>query len=114
MTLSLELCKKLEAAGFPKREGIKCKDTVSSENQDINPGWKTANDVYEPDMEELIEACGENLKGLQREENGWEACSDWGHDHQLEGEFYGDTPEIAVANLWLSINAPSHSPPQRP
>ena len=53
--------------------------------------------------------CGECLSHLKRLENGiWFAVSHCGHkEHEFYGnnlEEDGDTPEIAVAKLWLALN----------
>jgi hypothetical protein len=58
-----------------------------------------------PTLSTLIEACGENFRALGREPDCWVACEyvsgrgEWTNAHE------GETPEDAVAQLWLSGRA---------
>ena len=56
-------------------------------------------EVYKPTLSELIESCGESIGSLFQLENGWGAESEL---YKLES--IGNTPEMAVANLWLLLN----------
>ncbi len=60
--------------------------------------------VYMPALPELIDACGKTFKKLWRHSNGsWSAHG----GTKLEGDSIqkdGQTPEEAVARLWLAIN----------
>ena len=110
--MSLELAIELQKAGFTRtfngNAGIEV--MVSS---DAYAGL-----VYLPTLEELIEACGDDILGLNRthddsgEPNGWVAdththacdcgkdnCFDFNWEHES-----GATPTEAVARLWLVIN----------
>ena len=52
----------------------------------------------------LIEACGEGFGALGKEPDRWVACEyvsergEWSNAHE------GETPEDAVARLWLSLH----------
>lgn len=102
--ISYELAKKLKDAGFPQH---KCFDA-------------TCNKAHpeRPTLEELIEACGDDILGLNRthaddgKPNGWVADT---HTHQCDcnkkncnGFTFehesGVTPQEAVARLWLHLN----------
>ena len=93
-----ELLKKLKDTGFPKHE---CSYLVKGE---IICGM--CEQGMSPSLSELIKACGDRFAMIGREENYWyaradEACNECSST-QPSGE--GDTPEEAVANLWLSLN----------
>lgn len=81
--------------------------------------------VYQPSLSELIEACGDIILFKLPKENEWESelngswvavqssvyadsiylcASDMFIDTSFSGET-GSTPEEAVANLWLALNA---------
>ena len=57
-----------------------------------------------PSLSELIEACGDVFYDLQQKpiKEGWEATAFLSLATHAEGK--GDTPEEAVANLWLRLN----------
>ena len=93
--MNYELAKELKDAGFPQSEpngfpGI------------LNPDGDTT--VYYPTLEELIEACGDSSISLAKWGKKWQAGyhDKWGECNGPEGS--GETPEEAVANLWLAIN----------
>lgn len=71
--------------------------------------------VYIPTFSELIEACGDKLKGLFSPQVGgsWWAIEEIGliSTNSLGTKTFSDfrfwagsTPEEAVANLWLALN----------
>jgi len=70
---------------------------------------KDAGYAGEFDLSSLIDACGERFYQLNRTDEGeWIATGDIDEDRintdkALGGEFES-TPEIAVVNLWLSLN----------
>ena len=89
--MNYKLAKKLKEAGFPH-------------NFDYND-----HEMNVPTLEELIEACGDDLTALIQGFNkiGWEATYLLGgenphHDAYVKGE--GKSPEEAVANLWLELH----------
>lgn len=130
-----ELAKKLKDYGYPNSEKwfIKqwycnsdyCHNVTSSKDEAEKPcwcgwwGWKEFT-ITNPklNLSELIEACGDNLIAIQREDtyngNGewinkpikWCAVQEWEDYYPPEVEVggYGSTPEEAVANLWLELN----------
>ncbi len=89
--MNYKLAKKLKEAGWPQFEivGVQTK----------GPDGKIREQVTYPDLEELIEACGEIIQ-LTIEENGETdvRCL------LLREVIKGKTPTIAVANLWLELN----------
>ena len=67
--------------------------------------------LYVPTLSELIEECGDNCRLLiKNPNNDWEAG--YGFDYYLydnrinekRPSSIGNTPEEAVANLWLKLN----------
>jgi len=105
--MNYELALKLKEAGFPQ-EGkngywINSAGVTSSIKKEA---------PYVPTLSELIEACGSQFLMLRRglgdkpnhiidkKEGAWMCeCAAWDRPR-----FLGDTPEEAVANLWLSLN----------
>jgi hypothetical protein len=89
--ISFELAKKLKDAGFPQSEFPRAQQ-------------QTVRYARMPTLSTLIEACGEGFGALGREPNCWVACEyvsergEWSNAHE------GETPEDAVARLWLSLN----------
>lgn len=130
--MDYETAKKLKGAGYPQKyeggENVYLPDgeeyqIPNSETDsgyygmEINKGeirWREfhyeelngrkAKDVlvYIPTLSELIEACGEGFRKLEKEESKWIA---WYIDDLLyENPVEGSTPEIAVANLYLKLH----------
>lgn len=129
--MNYELAKKLKDAGFPfKRieDGQCCILNGRTGYVDFNPALESdyvqsgnikvrPQHFFEPTLEELIEACGEDFSDLQRKIDiqvdsserpiYWVATrsfslpegADW-----REYVFEGTTPQEAVANLWLELN----------
>ena len=105
--MNFKLARELEENGFPKKG---C-------NWDYSHEHDKGQFVYFPNLSELIEACGDDILGLNRthddsgEPNGWVAdthtCScDCGKDNCLNFKWEhesGATPTEAVARLWLAI-----------
>ena len=95
--MDYELAKRLKDVGFQQKKfGV---HDITSEPI-----------CYEPTLEELIEACGEELMLTQspKRDNVWVASKPdpsknvWAEDYK---PFFGhgDTPSEAVANLWLVL-----------
>lgn len=89
--MNYELAKKLKDAGFPQKY----------EEKNDNGALP-----YTPTLSELIEACGYEFGGLiqyhkEHKTDYWEAYSYQGMESKT---VRGDTPEEAVANLWLELN----------
>lgn len=110
--LSYELAKKIQDSGFeykPRLHAMILPDnsilTLGTTDEEAKDG------IYEPLLSELIEACGDfpnqfSLYG--RDKDRWETSM---IPTQIFGALlkatiteYGDTPEIAVAKLWLELN----------
>ena len=97
--ITYELAKQLKEAGFPQvgnlHEGSYLH--ISGEPDRLA--------VVEPTLSELIEACGSNFDELTRDKRNtggdWLATY-WIQDLTYQGQ--GETPEEAVARLWLSLN----------
>ena len=89
--ISFELAKKLKDAGFPQSEFPRAQQ-------------KTVRYARMPTLSTLIETCGEGFGALGREPDRWVACEyvsergEWSNAHE------GETPEDAVARLWLSLH----------
>ena len=91
------LAKKLKDAGFSKYWGgaggrfTKSDYCIVDECDFCSP----------PSLSELIEACGNGFDYLFRKNNDgslWIATTNGGDEYE------GETPEIAVAHLWLELN----------
>ena len=58
-------------------------------------------------LSELIKACGDGFETLQRHRGTGSGDMPWiaglGKDHKYKGVM-GETPEEAVARLWLALN----------
>jgi hypothetical protein len=89
--LAYDLAKELDEAGFPQAgKG----EWVGSSDHLVLRG---ADRVYVPTLSELIEACGPLFATLSRDEN-WKASNGLGMSES------GESPEEAVARLWLALN----------
>lgn len=104
--MDYELAKKLKEAGFPQAKWA----------TPLNTAWRfdRGNEgemVFLPSISELMEACGDKFLsieyvvdgGLDNKEKLWWAVSRRSvvpEEYQVAGE----TPEEAVANLWLLLN----------
>lgn len=97
-----EIALKLKESGFPMDLSG---DWVSTKGIPILENER----VYIPDLSELIDACGNSFYRLDKmvhtELGKWLA-----HGHLVKGDTttrlleYADTPDEAVANLWLKLN----------
>ena len=101
--MNYELAKELKDAGFPQdgKEGlyVDFEGKVEFEGDPKNP--KIEDLFYCPTLSELIEACGDKFIQLEKSLNWWAI----GEDEPLEPQQYeGNTPEEAVARLWLALN----------
>lgn len=92
--MEYEKAKELKDAGFPQK--------VREDHQPELVKQLLENDVYLPDLEELIDACGEGDFKLTRTKM-WHASIVQGDrtEHDWEHEA---TPLEAVANLYLALN----------
>lgn len=108
--MNYELAKKLKDAGFTFRQNFPCEHTTL---ENICPC------VY-PTLSELIEACGDRFGGLthvryleskkeqstsiRRYWKAYEFVARWSEMKSTSCYGDGETPEEAVANLWLILN----------
>lgn len=100
--MTYELAKQLKDAGFPQKSYDN--DCVYiTESESLVP-YKIYNGAYCPTLSKLIEACGNEFGCLSQtfflsKPSGWTAV-----DYETDDWVKGDTPEEAVAKLWLSLN----------
>lgn len=93
---------KLKDNNFPRsKEGKYCQELVVSESE---TDMRHYFDLYEPTLSELIEACGKPVMilGHEEEKYGWQAFNS--EDTFACEVGNGNTPEEAVANLWLALH----------
>lgn len=120
--LSFELCKKLKTAGFPQETQwivyYLSSPSTSVNNRDyyalcdVDLGLLPVQDsVACPTLSELIEACGDGFENLYqyRATSKWacsvvESCLGCNPEGWDEQGTVGDTPEEAVANLYLALH----------
>jgi hypothetical protein len=90
--ISFQLARQLKDAGFPQSELARAQRKAGYDY------------VCMPALATLIETCAEGFGALRREAYVWVACEyisergRWGNAHE------GESPEDAVARLWLSLN----------
>lgn len=113
--MNYALAKELKDAGFPTKPlGLWITKDNSEPHllpKNIQPGDIIATDykdhaVYVPTLSELIEACGKDFASLEFHPNDETGPRWWTASHLSSGmiETMGDTPEEAVARLWLALN----------
>ncbi len=116
--MNYELAKKLKEAGFPQGSWGEYY-SGGRLYSGLVPKSDVDDDVfYVPVLEELIDACGKKFSGLicvhSREKKTFKAIENiWLQRLEPSNSFRdfikgkvvsGDTPEDAVANLWLALN----------
>lgn len=110
--LTHELCKELKEAGFAQQP-VSINDNPNftcphDDDIEINFNhYQGCEDlIYSPTLEELIEACGEELQGINKiSGDAWQASRYVGRsDYTPEDLMAYPTPLIAVARLWLALN----------
>ena len=104
--MKYELAKKLKDAGFPQYpEDDGCPGKALFWRREYVRDLEIGdNKFYIPTLEELIEACGDDLNSITRTKKGtWVALSYKLPPLDPESIIYGKTPEEAVANLWLRL-----------
>lgn len=107
--MTYEQALKLKNAGFP-HDGYSKGDIVLDDV--ICEQCNDKHDAYAPTLSELIEVCGDKFGALQHQRvldaQTWLAYSA-NIENKLGIESHivqqGDTPEEAVANLWLALNS---------
>lgn len=111
--MNYSLAKQLKDSGFPQGNALKkaylIPDGKESSMDSVGAylSGEESIGVYEPTLEELIEAC-EQLTftfGLEKHTNDWRAGTlETGGVKEMS---VGSTPTEAVARLWLALNATS-------
>ena len=96
-----KLAKQLKDAGFPHKFFMCCEKKDHDCRADKPDCILSPSSV--PDLSELIEACGYNF-GLNRVPHGWYAYGGETIDGSYPFTEFGNTPEQAVTNLWLTLN----------
>jgi hypothetical protein len=95
--MNYELAKQLKDAGFPNSENW-IEANVHEKGICMVEGG-SSEFSFVPTLSELIEACGDKFHDLCKGLNGRWTCVSFTAVHSK-----GDTPEEAVANLWLALN----------
>ena len=100
MSIDYTLANELKDAGFPQGGNGRWL---------VDPGQIVARGgdrAYVPTLEELIEACGENLAWLHQsvKSKKWAAQVFIYDDEEGPAGGQGSTPAEAVARLWLALN----------
>lgn len=107
--ISYELAKQLKEEGFSQKGKYEGKLVYL---KDIKQAGLRIGDVYIPSLSELIEACGDDFRSLEKHYGQigatnhitpWYGAKDVYMDETMVG-ITGITPEEAVANLWLELN----------
>jgi len=86
--MDYDLAESLMNAGFPQ---LGKGSLIGPLNKLV---WRSGDRVYLPTLEELIEACGENL---DKQYDGWLASAN------CDQSCFARTPAEAVARLWLAL-----------
>lgn len=113
--MDYSLAKQLENAGFAVEGGPRRGVWTTRAG-----GWldyETEGSVYVPTLSELIEACGDGFRSLANPvgdewfaESQYPSVKKCGECDQLKNHhdlFHANTPEEAVAKLWLALNKKS-------
>jgi hypothetical protein len=111
--MDYELAEKLRDAGFPQdatelilrkyslaKEPIRFMRPPKGTELGVLSG-KLEWEIAFPTLTELIEACGDDFLEMGRHWDGYRKR--WTVGSISGNTKWGDTPEIAIANLWLSL-----------
>ena len=99
--ITYELAKQLKEAGFPFLTEV-IEQVGKSCIYCGYPFLEIDGKLYlEPNLNILIEACGDAFIGLDKGDNSWSAA---GSNEKTLTEETGQSPEEAVARLWLKLN----------
>ena len=86
------LARKLKGAGFPQSELARAQQQAGYDYVSL------------PALSTLIEVCGEGFGALGRGPDCWVACEYVSEHGEWKNAHEGESPEDAVARLWLSLN----------
>lgn len=117
--MTYELAKELKEAGWP--QDIERGDTYFADDKlptlneldqmELETVSGEKNPIYCPTLSELVEACGEDFACLGKQNSPpgtrtgkWIALTSTDPMYNRYPEREGDTPEEAVARLWLALN----------
>jgi hypothetical protein len=93
--ISYQLARKLKDAGFPQSELARAQQKAGYDY------------ISMPTLSDLFVALGEDFRALSREPDCWLACGYISEEGEWKNVHAGDSPEEALARLWLSIHATS-------
>lgn len=108
--ISYELAKELKEAGFEQQLYGEGPGTIKTPSNGYwTPDHATEEYAYAPTLSELIEACGDDFGNLGQykfpsDTGAWLATEQVNFYTQRNRKREGETPEEAVARLWLSLN----------
>lgn len=111
--MNYELAKQLKDAGFPQFGQPRTYAYKLGLERILGPYLTSADEFYVPTLSELIAACGDHEFHLHfvQHERKWQTWisllkAAYVADEEHSGE--GQTPEEAVARLWLALNTKPH------
>jgi hypothetical protein len=116
--MNYELAKKLKDAGFNQKGNgyydCLCDDYmgcgIDPKTDELYEECPKGTEVYFPILSELIEGCGESFSWLIKtipeysDINGKWVAQEIAHRDRESYKCSGNTPEEAVANLWLQLH----------
>lgn len=105
--INYELAKQLKDVGFPQRKYgmlIECIHGAYFRHQDDCPeGCDSSNFVSYPNLNELIEACGDKFHGMYKADDC--IAHGFNSDDVFDDVYvHGQSFEEAVAKLWIELN----------
>jgi hypothetical protein len=114
--MTYELAEQLKDAGFPQSSftptSCRCMDNTIEKDGTWVCGCKDEDYLKVPTLSELIAACGEEFI-LEKVNSGglhsWTAGTFIDRNGEIEYAQTAETPEEAVAKLWLALNKKSLS-----
>lgn len=112
-SLGYELAKQLKDTGFPFERG----ETEDQRKSDRLRFYDSeGKQFFLPTLSELIEACGERFSEIEKDYwedgvgivKGWRCWATQVEEGVMPLTGTGQTPEEAVAKLWLELNKKNH------
>ena len=123
--MNYELAKKLKEAGFEQEgDGVYIEEKYTCEHHcgtsgyedccscdgirlcSENPDNTIHNEAYIPTLEEIIDACGDEFRGVSRNPKGRILGIEYMAHSFISEDMVGESNSLkeAVANLWLKLN----------
>lgn len=101
--ISYDLAKELKDAGFPQQGGRDVAPIIFSEDLKFTSDTMPEAALYYPTLEELIEACGEGFRDLEKDKDmGWTCYGEIG-PQEGDGDYvHGSTPHRSRSHVILS------------